>query len=141
MAEFIAHHVGSGLYEPVCPNCGSDYLHHETVTVFNRRREDDIMAQRTTVAPDGSIRSEMADSYGSGNPSSRRDGLTIRFSCEGCEYVSTLGIAQHKGNTQISWVSIVPDDTEDSWQPFSGAYFSIDIAEVMNRRKIVRLFA
>ena len=38
----------------------------------------------------------------SGNPSSRRNGITITFGCELCGKTSVLGIAQHKGATPMS---------------------------------------
>ena len=36
-----------------------------------------------------------------GNPSGRRQGVTIRFWCEGCAQRSVLTIAQHKGATLL----------------------------------------
>lgn len=45
---------------------------------------------------------------GERNPSSRRDGLVISFTCEQCSRddpgdVIELTIAQHKGSTEIGW--------------------------------------
>jgi hypothetical protein len=50
----------------------------------------------------------MATSEGSGNPSSRRQGLAIRFFCEGCggadsDDIIELTVAQHKGSTELAW--------------------------------------
>jgi hypothetical protein len=47
-----------------------------------------------------------AESASSPNPSTRRDGLSIEFGCENCGDSKThlLRIAQHKGETEISWL-------------------------------------
>jgi hypothetical protein len=37
------------------------------------------------------------------NPSERRQGLAIAFSCEDCDAKLELTIAQHKGNTIVEW--------------------------------------
>jgi hypothetical protein len=46
-------------------------------------------------------------SDGSGNPSSRRNGLSIKFWCEGCkgvdEDILELTISPHKGSTLLGW--------------------------------------
>jgi hypothetical protein len=82
-----------------CPSCGSDYLHHGDVTIFERV-EDPPGARVTTVSASGCL-TRMTD--GKGNPSSRRDGLTIQFWCEGCSSRPVLRIAQHKGSTFLDW--------------------------------------
>jgi hypothetical protein len=41
-------------------------------------------------------------------PSSRRDGLAIAFWCEGCHGEFELTLAQHMGNTEISWRDKLP---------------------------------
>ena len=79
-------------------SCGAEYLHQEAVEVFSRKEDD----QATAVVIDqytGSV-----DSVTSTNPSDRRHGIRIRFSCEegGCEDAS-LVIFQHKGQTFMSW--------------------------------------
>ena len=85
----------------ICPRCGSEYLHHEGVVSFDRG-EDAGTVVKTEVAR-GRVTTEPANS-GYGNPSSRRDGLVVRFSCEGCgSDPIELCIAQHKGCTEISW--------------------------------------
>jgi hypothetical protein len=38
------------------------------------------------------------------DPSDRRDGLTITFSCETCEDLPVLSIVQHKGLTLVGWL-------------------------------------
>lgn len=90
-----------------CPRCGADNLHHSTVTVFDGGSEDPQTVVRTTVYG-GSTKMECVPEKGSGNPSARRHGLTIKFWCEGCGGDSPgdlieLKIAQHKGSTEIGW--------------------------------------
>ena len=86
--------------ELLCPRCGFNYLHHERVTVFDR--PDDHPTTRV-VRIDDEVNVTVATSYDCGNPSDRRDGLLIEFWCEECGYNLTLQIAQHKGNTLLSW--------------------------------------
>lgn len=89
----------------MCPRCGYDYLHHVGVKVFDRH-EDEATLVRTTVFG-AARRTEVVPSAGSGNPSTRRDGITVQFTCEGCsgdkEGDLELLIAQHKGQTELSW--------------------------------------
>ena len=94
----------------VCPCCGEDYLHHETVTVFSRKEDAEFV--RKTVVEGSSVASDKEFNDVSGNPSDRRDGITIRFWCETCaDYTADgkpikqmfLHIAQHKGNTIMRW--------------------------------------
>lgn len=86
----------------VCPRCGGDNLHHEGIEVFSRPREDGavtglIVRRDATAGPVDPTR----------NPSSRRHGLIIHFSCETCglgeRVACELEIAQHKGNTFLFW--------------------------------------
>jgi hypothetical protein len=53
-----------------------------------------------------------------GNPSSRRNGVVIRFWCEDCDVISELTLEQHKGNTLLRWRSTV-DTTRDELPPLS----------------------
>jgi hypothetical protein len=88
-----------------CPDCGFNYLHHDRVTIYDRG-EDAERTIRTEVnrghAVTALLPSAMAE-----NPSSRRDGLSIRFWCEGCPATPELTIAQHKGQTFLAWRSTV----------------------------------
>jgi hypothetical protein len=76
-----------------CPKCGFDHTHLESVEYFGRHED----AERGTHAKmdfDGCQVDECLD----GNPSPRRDGLILYFSCEdGCEFA--IDIFQHKGGT------------------------------------------
>jgi hypothetical protein len=89
-----------------CPRCRSPNLHHSSVTSFNRK-EDEEFVTVTTMASSKIVSEEVANDESS-NPSSRRDGLAIRFWCEGCGGqddgdIIELTLAQHKGFTEILW--------------------------------------
>ena len=93
--------------ELVCPACGGSYLHHEEVTVFNRP-EDDNQVVKTVVNGVGVVVKTHAPI--DDNPSRRRDGLIIRFWCEGCSSRDqnpvkffNLAIYQHKGVSYADW--------------------------------------
>jgi hypothetical protein len=84
-----------------CPACGHGYTHHERIEVFQRDIEDaktglHISAEGT----DMDIDRDMAD-----NPSYRRNGIRIYFSCESCcsddsdHPRFSVTIVQHKGRT------------------------------------------
>ena len=84
-----------------CPRCGAELLHHVSTTVYDRK-EDAPTVVETTVSK-GHVEVD-PKSDGIGNPSSRRDGVVIAFTCEGCgDEPIELGIAQHKGSTEIGW--------------------------------------
>jgi hypothetical protein len=86
----------------LCPCCGDNYLHHGQVCTFTRATQDadSGIAFRIDAGGNGSI---SRSSQLKGNPSSRRDGITVDFTCENCGNTSTLGIAQHKGQTLLNW--------------------------------------
>jgi len=80
----------------LCPNCGEPYLHHEKVEIFERGEDEEfgIHAQ----VENGVL---TTDTNLTGNPSARRHGMLIHFSCEGCTETSVLSLEQHKGTTYI----------------------------------------
>ena len=90
----------------LCPRCGGECLHHLGVTVFDRSEDASML---TKIGVNGStVGIELVQSTQSGNPSNRRDGVVIRFSCEQCNWggrtdVIELTIAQHKGTTEVGW--------------------------------------
>ena len=91
--------------ELLCPRCGGSHLHQGEVVVYSRD-EDAAQVRRTVVTP---LVTKVTIDPGRGNPSSRRDGLTISFSCEGCGGDGDgrellLTIAQHKGETEMAWI-------------------------------------
>jgi len=103
--KFDAYEQGFGA-ELLCPNCGFNYLHHDQVEIFERN--EDALSGLHVVVDDGRL---STDTSLSGNPSSRRHGLNIRFWCEGCKAISILSIAQHKGNTLVDFThNGEPDD-------------------------------
>lgn len=83
-----------------CPRCGEANLHHQAVTVFDRS-EDDSEVLVTSVRHRVT---EVSRQPSSVCPSTRRDAVTIGFSCEHCldiEFV--FHIVQHKGTTFVYW--------------------------------------
>ena len=82
-----------------CPACGGNHLHHIKVDVYERL-EDQDSGLHVSVA-DGSL---SHDHDLSGNPSSRRNGLSVHFRCEHCPATPVLNIAQHKGNTWVDFI-------------------------------------
>ena len=90
-----------------CPSCGTEYTHQYDVQVF-ARDEDDERERHTHIwgtcnKYNSGIHTEEIDNdrttFG-GNPSPRRDGITIGFLCENCENNKFfLDIYQHKGQT------------------------------------------
>jgi hypothetical protein len=79
-----------------CPQCGYANLHHRTVVVGFRRKEDEAESLVVTVNREGA-RTEIAPLRG------RRDELHLTFTCEHCPSTSTLRIYQHKGETLLEW--------------------------------------
>jgi hypothetical protein len=85
-----------------CPGCGNEYLHHGRVAVYQRAVEDDPVTAMAIVDL-GHVSQNLVQSHTSGNPSSRRSGIAIAFSCEECNLGAELCISQHKGQTLIEW--------------------------------------
>jgi hypothetical protein len=83
----------------LCPKCGRDNLHHGRVSVY-QCSEAQAWVQRTIIDETVSSNAVIGDTS---NPSPRRHGLTIAFSCEQCGDIGELTIAQHKGQTLINW--------------------------------------
>lgn len=93
--DFASNEEGSGV-ELKCPNCGSINLHHERIEIFEREEDQDTGLHVSVSDSKASI-----DQTLKGNPSLRRNGLTIHFWCELCSKKSQLSIAQHKGSTFV----------------------------------------
>ena len=78
----------------LCPGCKGTYLHQEFIEIFDRKEDEKkgihVVAGNQNIKIDTGL---------NGNPSSRRDGLKIHFSCETCLEKPVLAIWQHKGNT------------------------------------------
>ena len=82
----------------ICPNCGNEFLHQHSVSVFFRDAEDSKTGKfaRCTSKQIATIDDE-------DNPSPRRDGLLVQFSCETCNADPELAIYQHQGETYVQW--------------------------------------
>ncbi len=79
-----------------CPYCKSTYMHQSKIEIFDRA-EDDKQGNHVVVEGDNiSVDRSMI-----GNPSARRQGLRIFFSCEGCNEEPKLAVTQHKGQTVL----------------------------------------
>ena len=81
-----------------CPRCKGIYLHHGVVSVFHREIED---RDTTAIVIDGWTARVVVSSPD--NPSERRDGVSIAFTCEDCLFTGNLRIIQHKGVTLVNW--------------------------------------
>lgn len=82
----------------VCPECSSTYLHHQQIEIF-QRQEDATAGLHVKIHK----LTSMTDQNLVGNPSGRRSGLRIEFWCEECQVTSVLSIAQHKGQTFVTF--------------------------------------
>ena len=97
-----------------CPIC-SPYegqegcLHHEGVHIFNRKGDEDSPTGLSVFAEGQSVSATSDADTETHNPSKRRNGMLIEFWCEICHsglYGKAplyLAIAQHKGQTEVSW--------------------------------------
>jgi hypothetical protein len=94
-----------------CPHCGEIYLHHGTVTVYDR--SEDAEASVTTVPHKSFLHPVSRPDRLGENPSARRHGLAIAFECETCMVHAELTIAQHKGSTWVEWRYVVLPDPEE----------------------------
>jgi hypothetical protein len=101
---FDQYHEGFGA-ELECPKCNGNYLHHAKVEVFDRH--EDQPEGLHVVIGDQDVH---IDKVLTGNPSARRHGLKIYFSCENCNAVPVLTVAQHKGQTYIDLRNEGPTD-------------------------------
>ena len=106
-----------------CPHCGGSCLHHYGFTDYERIQDQKIekvvdcgsvefdekgecisACSRLISAPEtGSHLQIFSDLTNGRNPSTRRDGIVIKFWCETCPKISLLCIAQHKGYSLINW--------------------------------------
>ena len=97
--------------KPSCPHCGSNYMHHLGVEIFNRKEDSETgdhitiytpesfgWNHKKIICPENTVDGDMRS-----NPSERRTGISISFACEECDQIFKMEIAQHKGLTLISW--------------------------------------
>jgi RNase P subunit RPR2 len=84
-----------------CEHCGFNYTHLFKTEIFSRS-EDAEMGDHMIFKGFAEIESELHFDHSlSGNPSSRRSGVSLFFNCENCDYITRLNISQHKGVTII----------------------------------------
>ena len=82
-----------------CPVCGDTNLHQKQTQVFNR--DEDRLTPGVAIDESGQTFSLLESGK---NPSGRRGGVRIHFSCEQHEIPELdLTIVQHKGTTFIAW--------------------------------------
>jgi hypothetical protein len=81
----------------LCPSCGDSYTHQGDVLVV-MRAEDAAHGLSVSVSPRPTV---VVGTDVQGNPSPRRQGLSIEFLCETCHQVFGMDIYQHKGQTKV----------------------------------------
>ena len=82
----------------ICPKCGGEYLHQESVVSSFRDCEDhDGLITIAKTKKSVSLRTE------SKNLPGRRDCAQISFKCENCESHICLCFLQNKGQTDVYW--------------------------------------
>lgn len=82
-----------------CPKCGGEFLRHFRTVVCEPSRED---SDEGTEAVINSVGLTCAHRI-TKNPSPRRNGIRIFFSCENCGATPQLLLAQDKGNSLLWW--------------------------------------
>lgn len=98
----------------ICPRCQGDNLHHVSVELFNRSEDSEQGDHFTIVVPESygwldefgagyPLAKSTVDSNMTRNPSSRRTGVIVNFTCEECGPGLSLNIAQHKGVSDAFW--------------------------------------
>lgn len=111
IAAAIGGNLGTAL---LCPCCGNEYLHQEDVHIWDHGEDSETCNYVEMVDGKGRAFGEVPVTAVPGNPSPRRSGLCITFTCEGChppehQHPSqkrppfALDIYQHKGQTIVHW--------------------------------------
>lgn len=95
----------------VCPSCGNDTLHHQSVDVWACDAEDSKQMHVVNVRPTGA--GIFDDCFVGESPAvntlklpralvtGRRGSIEIHFACESCHARPVLQIYQHKGTSQM----------------------------------------
>jgi uncharacterized protein YozE (UPF0346 family) len=107
LPAFDAQHFDPPALQCADPECRSVLLHQFGVEVFHR--EEDAKTGLHVAIDE---LAHTVDANLEGNPSSRRDGMLVRFRCEECGGISTLSIVQHKGLTFMD-LTHAPLDEDD----------------------------
>lgn len=99
-----------------CPKCDGRNLHQINTAIYERKEDEPYT---TVISQNGhEVTAIKFPSEETHNPSSRRQGLTIEFTCENCHEANWdgekaipsnrepfhLAIYQHKGVTYMEWV-------------------------------------
>jgi hypothetical protein len=100
--------------ELICPCGNGGNIHQGNTTIFECGEDPDTV---TVIAQDGhNVQATKFPARDTCNPSPRRHGMLIEFTCEQCSYnydgenyptidkTFRLAIFQHKGNTFMEWV-------------------------------------
>lgn len=90
-----------------CKSCGFNCVHQERVDVFERGEDQEYGVHVSVGNMKAVIDTSLTD-----NPSKRRDGVSIFYSCEACNDITRLDIYQHKGNTFIEDSVVSEEDTD-----------------------------
>lgn len=93
-------------YDLTCPFCSGTYLHQSAVEIYFRKEDHETGIKAVILGGQYEHAHSISNNM-QGNPSARRDGITIKFTCEGCENEPELTIVQHKGQTHINWKEYV----------------------------------
>lgn len=99
----MSDEVKIGCGELACPRCGHNYVRVEMVTLYRRGDDAEITEIVRADMYGKSLHVDAVASDMSGNPSARREGLSLQIRCEECKHPVTLNIAQHKGVTLLNW--------------------------------------
>ena len=85
--------------EIVCPHCGSEYLHHQTVVAFCREEGTD--GELTVSIENEQPWVSVCPGTAGAPENTRRSILRIAFWCENCRRRPHLLLLQYKGTTLI----------------------------------------
>lgn len=102
----------TGEHSITCAKCGSVCSHFERVDVHNRDKEDSPAGLHVQIGLSRTESGVVLDRRMDGNPSDRRDGISIMFSCENCPAINLLEFMQHKGETIMRYRQIGIRTTE-----------------------------
>lgn len=83
-----------------CEHCGNEWLHQEQVEIY-RGPEDWHHTRVICDKHDNVTKEDHKPRNNSRNPSPRRDGVRIVFSCEQCGGFTNLLVFQHKGKEYL----------------------------------------
>jgi len=98
----------------LCPVCHEANLHHTSVEAYFRPEEDSPIGTMVGATSHGTVTVDPQANMVRKNPSTRRNGMRIKFFCEHChagdptenDFISeyyALVITQHKGTTYMCW--------------------------------------